>query len=197
MEREALEFKMIKGGLKLIQAKKQFEVEYPFLNDPRKLSNNLGQAISIAMAEEWKLPKEGLTKEFNEKFEEYLNLGTIEVWDAFIEWPSELCFYSACGKDWECYNTAEISDKPNPMLPMDKDVAEWHVGKALKYTAGHMDIVHESLKLQGRINKWCYQSLSLYENWPNWETIKKSCLEIWKRTKTLESLWFLCCCLWR
>ena len=41
--------------------------------------NIIGQAIKIAENEEKKLAREGLTEEFNEKFEEFLNLGTLRA----------------------------------------------------------------------------------------------------------------------
>ena len=55
-----------------------FEVQYAWQDDPAKLSNNLGQAIKIAENEEKKLIKEGLTEEFNEKFDKFIKLGTQE-----------------------------------------------------------------------------------------------------------------------
>ena len=51
-------------------------MQYGWRDDPAKLSNNLGQAIKIAEDKEKKLIKEGLTEEFNEKFDEFIKLGT-------------------------------------------------------------------------------------------------------------------------
>ena len=53
-------------------------MQYAWQDDPAKLSNNLGQAIKIAENEEKKLIKEGLTEEFNEKFDEFIKLRTLE-----------------------------------------------------------------------------------------------------------------------
>ena len=47
------------------------------MDDPAKLYNKVGQAIKIAENEERKLFKEGLTNEFNDKFEGFLRLRTI------------------------------------------------------------------------------------------------------------------------
>ena len=50
-------------------------MEYAFIDDPAKLSNNIGQVIRIAEAEERKLIRDGLVEEFNKKFEEFIELG--------------------------------------------------------------------------------------------------------------------------
>ena len=48
------------------------------MDDPSKLSDNFGQAVKIAEREEKKLAKEGLTEEFNQKFDEFIMLVTLE-----------------------------------------------------------------------------------------------------------------------
>ena len=68
---------MIESGIKHNKERGHFDVAYAWVDDPAKLHDNIGQAIQIAEHEEKKLAREGLTKEFNEKFEEFLNLGTI------------------------------------------------------------------------------------------------------------------------
>ena len=73
-----MEYVAIEQGIKLNKEKGYFEVQYAWQDDPAKLSNNLGQAIKIAENEEKKLLKEGLTEEFNEKFDEFIKLGTLE-----------------------------------------------------------------------------------------------------------------------
>ena len=73
----------------------KFEVEYAFIDEPTKLSNNLGQVISIAQSEEKKLVREGL-EEFNQKFEEMVQLGILsevtqremDVWDGPVHYVS-------------------------------------------------------------------------------------------------------------
>ena len=69
---------MIEKGIHHNTETNQFDVEYAFIDDPKKLSNNFGQALKIAECEERKLAKERLTEEFNDKFDEFLKLGTIE-----------------------------------------------------------------------------------------------------------------------
>ena len=76
-EQETMEYKAIEQGIRLNKEKGYFEVQYAWQDDPAKLSNNLGQAIKIAENEEKKLIKEGLTEEFNEKFDEFKRLGTL------------------------------------------------------------------------------------------------------------------------
>ena len=58
--------------------KGSFEVQYAWQDDPAKLSDNFGQAVRITESEKKKLAKEGLTKEFNEKSEEFITLGILE-----------------------------------------------------------------------------------------------------------------------
>ena len=77
-ERETMEYKAIEQGIRLNKERGCFEVQYAWQDDPAKLSDNLGQVIKIAESEEKKLAKEGLTEEFNEKFEEFIKLGTLE-----------------------------------------------------------------------------------------------------------------------
>ena len=77
-ERETMEYKAIEQGIRLNKERGCFEVQYAWQDDPAKLSNNLRQAVKIAESEERKLAKESLTEEFNEKFEEFIKLGTIE-----------------------------------------------------------------------------------------------------------------------
>ena len=58
----------------------------------------MGQAIKIADNEERNLLKEGLTQEFNDKFEEFLRLGTIRDQpdgDGLPGWSHTLCEHPA------------------------------------------------------------------------------------------------------
>ena len=76
-EKETLEYKMIESGVKYNPERGHFDISYAWIDDPAKLSNNIGQAIKIAENEEKKLAREGLTEEFNDKFEEFIKLGTL------------------------------------------------------------------------------------------------------------------------
>ena len=58
--------------------KGSLEVQYAWQDDPAKLSDNFGQAVRFTESEKRKLAKEGLTKEFNEKSEEFIMLGILE-----------------------------------------------------------------------------------------------------------------------
>ena len=68
---------MLEAGVKSNSGSENFTVEYVFLEDPAKLSNNIGQVIRIAESEEKKLVRDGLVEEFNMKFKEMIELGTI------------------------------------------------------------------------------------------------------------------------
>ena len=44
-EKEALEYRMLEAGVKPHPTSNNFIVEYAFLEDPTRLSNNIGQVI--------------------------------------------------------------------------------------------------------------------------------------------------------
>ena len=46
---------MLEKGVRHNQSMGNFEVEYTFINEPSKRSNNLGQVINIAQSEKKKL----------------------------------------------------------------------------------------------------------------------------------------------
>ena len=76
-EKEAREYQMIAGGIKLNEETHRFEVEYAFIDDPRKLSDNFGQVVRIAENEEKMLQRERLLDAFNTKFQNMIELGNI------------------------------------------------------------------------------------------------------------------------
>ena len=56
----SVEVPRIEKGINFDEMKNCFNVEDPYVDDPFKLSNNLGQAIKIAESEKIKIRKEGL-----------------------------------------------------------------------------------------------------------------------------------------
>ena len=56
----------------------KFYVSYPFLVDPKELSDNLNQVKKIAEGEERRLAREGRESQFNEMFQKMVDLGAIE-----------------------------------------------------------------------------------------------------------------------
>ena len=56
----------------------KFHIQFPFLVDPKELSDNYRQVVRIAESEERKLEKEGRMDEFNELFQKLQDLGAIE-----------------------------------------------------------------------------------------------------------------------
>ena len=76
-ERKTFEYKMSKSGVKYNSLNECLDVAYAWVNNPAKLHKKVRKAIKIAENKERKLLKEGLTQEFNNKFEEFLRLGTI------------------------------------------------------------------------------------------------------------------------
>ena len=76
-EREAEEYKLIEEGVKYCQETGKYQVSYPFIEDPYKLGNNVNQVMKIAMKEEKKLDREGLTEQANKEFEKMVSLGAL------------------------------------------------------------------------------------------------------------------------
>ena len=72
-QKERIELEYIERGITHNKEKKQFDVKYPFLEDPRDaLTDNRRQAIAYATSLEKKLDKHQLTKKFDEEFEKFL-----------------------------------------------------------------------------------------------------------------------------
>ena len=66
-DNKSMEYEWLKRGVHLNRATNKIEVQYAFLEDPAKLGNNIKQVIGIAISEEIKLDREGLTGAFNLK----------------------------------------------------------------------------------------------------------------------------------
>ena len=76
-EKEAEEYRMIEEGVHYSQETGRFTVTYPFIDDPYKLGNNLGQVIKIAEKLERKLEKQGYREEVNEAFDKMVEAGAL------------------------------------------------------------------------------------------------------------------------
>ena len=77
-QQETLEYQLMEQGIVYDEELKKFRASYPWIGDPKTLSNNPGQAIKIAESEERKLKKEGLMDQFNDVVRDTLKLGYIE-----------------------------------------------------------------------------------------------------------------------
>ena len=77
MEMKAMECRMIEDRVTHNPRKKCFDMDYVFINNPSKLSGNVGQIIKISEAVEKRLIKEGQVNDFNEIFEEFINQGML------------------------------------------------------------------------------------------------------------------------
>ena len=75
--REQYEHQHMKENVSYDEAEKVFKVQYPFLEDPSILTNNIHQAIKIAEREEKKLFKEGLMDNFNTEFAKMISFGAL------------------------------------------------------------------------------------------------------------------------
>ena len=95
-QKEAAEYKLIEEGIEFDQKLGRFRVKYPFIDDPRKLSNNYRQVVKIAESEERKLAKENLTEQANKLFDKMLEVGAIaelsraemDMWDGPVHYLS-------------------------------------------------------------------------------------------------------------
>jgi hypothetical protein len=95
-QKEAAEYKLIEEGIKFDENLGRFRVQYPFIDDPRKLSNNYRQVVKIAESEEKKLAKEGLTEEANRLFDKMIDVGAVgeltqaeqDLWDGPVHYNS-------------------------------------------------------------------------------------------------------------
>lgn len=73
---EAFEYELMEKNVEFKDGK--FHVKYPFLVDPKELSDNYNQVRRIAESEERKLEKEGREDEFNQLFQKLQDLKAIE-----------------------------------------------------------------------------------------------------------------------
>ena len=76
-QREAAEYKLIEEGIVFDDKVGRFRVTYPFIDDPRKLTNNYRQVVKIAESEEKKLFKENLTETANKLFDKMIDVGAV------------------------------------------------------------------------------------------------------------------------
>ena len=76
-QEEQYQYQVIESKIHYVEGENCFQVEYPFLDDPKILSENRGQVIKIAQREERKLEKEGLLQHFNEEFDKMLAYGAV------------------------------------------------------------------------------------------------------------------------
>ena len=70
--KEAFEYELMEKNVEFKDG--IFHVRYPFLVDPKELSDNYNQVRRIAESEERKLEKEGRVQEFNQLFQKLLDL---------------------------------------------------------------------------------------------------------------------------
>ena len=95
-QKEAAEYKLIEKGIQFDQKVGRFRVQYPFIDDPRKLSNNYGQVVRIAESEEKRLAKQGLTDVANKLFDKMIDVGAVaemtqaelDLWDGPVHYNS-------------------------------------------------------------------------------------------------------------
>ena len=76
-QKEAAEYKLIEEGIIFDDQVGRLRVKYPFIDDPRKLSENYRQVLRIAESEERKLAKENLTGTANKLFDKMIEVGAV------------------------------------------------------------------------------------------------------------------------
>ena len=95
-QKEAAEYKLIEEGIIFDDQVGRLRVKYPFIDDPRKLSDNYRQVLRIAESEERKLAKENLTGTANKLFDKMIEVGAvtelskaeIDMWDGPVHYIS-------------------------------------------------------------------------------------------------------------
>ena len=79
-ERQELEY--IERGITYNPEKQQFQVKYPFLEDPAEaLTDNRRQAIAYGLSLEKKLDKANLREEFDKEFQKFLDTDSLRELD--------------------------------------------------------------------------------------------------------------------
>ena len=76
-EREEAELELIKQGVRFDHERKEFQVEFPWLQDPALLDDNFFQAKKIAGAWERKYQERGLTEVANQTFQGMVDMGMV------------------------------------------------------------------------------------------------------------------------
>lgn len=95
-QEEQYQYQVIESKVHYIESEKCFQAEYPFLEDPKILSENRVQVIKIAKREERKLRKEGLLCQFNNEFDKMCTHGAIvelsdedmRIWKGAVHYDS-------------------------------------------------------------------------------------------------------------
>ena len=95
-QKEAAEYRLIEEGITFDGQVGRLRVKYPFIDDPRKLSDNYRQVLRIAESEERKLAKENLTGTANKLFDKMIEVGAvtelskaeIDMWDGPVHYIS-------------------------------------------------------------------------------------------------------------
>ena len=95
-QKEAAEYKLIEEGIYFDQKSGRFRVKYPFIDDPRKLTNNYAQVVRIAASLERKLMKENLTDQANILFDKMIDVGAVtELTEAELQmWEGPVHYLS-------------------------------------------------------------------------------------------------------
>ena len=77
-EQEQFEYNLMEKGVEYDEARGNFKIQYPFLQDPSTaLTDNWGQAVAMAASLEKRLVKEGFVEEFNMEFAKMREKGAI------------------------------------------------------------------------------------------------------------------------
>ena len=95
-QRDQYEYSFIESKVKYNPSHQCFHVEYPFIEDPRVLPNNIKQVKKIAEREEKKLKHKNLLTAFNKEFDNMIAYGALielsqadmEHWDGPVHYVS-------------------------------------------------------------------------------------------------------------
>ena len=94
-EQEQFEYNLIEQGVEYEEGRGVFKIQYPFLQDPQEaLTDNWGQAVTMASSLEKRLKREGFVEEFNAEFKKMRDKGAIielsqaeiDQWDGAVHY---------------------------------------------------------------------------------------------------------------
>ena len=81
-QQEAVELRMMEDGVSFDESIGKWRVKYPFIQDPRVLSNNYKRVLRMMESTERKLAKLGETEAANEVFQKMVAIGALKEVDA-------------------------------------------------------------------------------------------------------------------
>ena len=124
-QKERIQLEYIERGISHDSVRKVFNVEYPFMEDPREaLTDNRRQAVAYAMSLEKKLEKHNLKPGFDEELQKFLDTKSLREISEEEQrrWGGTctLCATPACCESRLTVNSTTHSDNHKLQRPSDR-----------------------------------------------------------------------------